>query len=73
MMAHQVLFSRKPLSPSFISEFLGNNINHSINHNVNPSINLDALDRFRDDWLAKRSENGRLEVWLFLDGSQTDC
>ena len=59
-MAHQALFSRNAWSPAFISEFLST------------KIKQDALERFRDDWLAKCTENDRREVWLSVDGSNID-
>lgn len=60
-MEKNVLFSRNPWSPAFISKFLSTEMTD------------EHAYRFRDLWLKKCAQEGRRQVWLCIDGSNVDC
>ena len=61
VMQDQMLFSRKVLNDSWLSQLFSKNMTR------------DMIDSFRLKWLQRCVEAGTDKVWLCIDGSNNDC
>lgn len=60
-MNDQMLFSRKAVSDTKLSELFA--------HEISP----DKIHQFRTAWLKHCAQNGTKRVWICIDGSNNDC
>lgn len=60
-MAEQVLFSDRPYSDSWYSDFFKNKIEEDQHH------------QFRIRWVQNAVQQGARQVWICIDGSNNDC